>query len=123
MDQVKQYLPVLLTVLAAVGSLFATAAADNILTLDEQGNLLLALLGAIALYVVPRLSTLTWLKPLVAGLTAALQFAISVWGDGVSMTEWTQIALTFLGGLGVLLTNKFVPLTQPNPPPALRAGD
>jgi hypothetical protein len=115
MEQVKQYLPILATVLAAVASVFVTAASDNHISQDELGNILIALLGAITLYVIPRLAQVTWLKPLVTGITAALQFTFSVWGDGLTLSEWVQIALTFLGGVGVLLTNKYVPLTQAKP--------
>lgn len=122
MDQIKQYFPVLATVLAAVASVFVSAATDNVITQDEWGNIILALLGALTLYVVPVLTTLAWLKPLVTGLTAAAQFAFSIWGDGISLNEWVQIGLTFLGGLGVLLTNKFVPVTQPGPAPEPRSG-
>jgi hypothetical protein len=122
MEQIKQYFPILATVLVAVASLFVTAASDNVITQDEFGNLILALLGAVGLYVVPRLVNLRWLKPLVTGLTGAAQFAFSVWGDGITMSEWVQIGLTFLGGVGVLLTNKYVPLTRPEPLPEVRSG-
>lgn len=112
-EGLKPYLPSLGMALAAVVGVFVTAATDNVLTGDEIGNLLLAGLGAFLTYVVPRLRSARWLKPATAALIAGLQFAVSVWADGVSMSEWGMIVLTILGALGVAATNKYVPVTEP----------
>lgn len=113
MNRIKEYLPSLAMVVAAALSVFVSAAADNRLSADEVGNIALAILGAVVTYIVPRFATVLWLKPLVASVTAALQFALSVWGDGITMSEWAQIILTALGAAGVLLTNKNVPVYPP----------
>lgn len=113
MERIKEYLPSIGMAVAAVLSVFVASTSDNRLSADEVANLVLAALGAIVTFIVPRLQGVQWLKPAVAAVTAALQFAVSVWADGITMNEWAQIILTALGALGVLATNTQVPLTLP----------
>ena len=110
MERIKEYLPSIGMAIAAVLSVFVASTSDNRLTSDEIGNLLLAALGAVLVYIVPRLPGAKWLKPAVGATTAALQAALSMWVDGITANEWAQIILTALGFLGILATNKQVPL-------------
>lgn len=110
MERIKEYLPSIGMALAAVLSVFVASTSDNRLTSDEIANIVLAALGAVVTYIIPRLQSVGWLKPAVAAITAALQFAISIWADGITMNEWAQIILTGLGALGVIATNRQVPL-------------
>ena len=112
-EGLKPYLPSIAMAVAAVVGVFVTAATDNVLTVDEIGNLVLAALGAFLTYIVPRLRGVLWLKTATAALIATLQFALSVMGDGISMAEWGMIVLTALGALGVAATNKHVPVSEP----------
>ena len=117
MERIKEYLPSIGMVAAAVAAVFVTAATDGRLTADEIGNLVLATLGAVLTYIVPRFQSVGWLKPLVAVLTAVAQYVLSVLNDGISMSEWGMIVLTALGALGVLATNRNVPVYQGQPSP------
>ena len=112
---VRQYFPILGLVLASVISVFVTASTDNVITGTELGNLVLALLGAIGLYVVPRLagSAGYYTKTAITVLTALAQGILSFMSNGISANEWAQIALTVFAAVGVVATTKFVPVMEP----------
>jgi hypothetical protein len=114
---IKQYLPVLGMVLAAVLNVLYVAYADNTITLYEGLNLILAVLGAVTLYVVPRAPGVLWLKPAVAAATAALMVVVdAVASSGINSQTWIMAGIQALVGLGIVAaTNKNVPLTQPLP--------
>lgn len=111
----RQYFPILGLVLASVISVFVTASTDNVITATELGNIVLALLGAVALYVVPRLpgSAGYYTKTAITVLTAVAQGVLSFMSDGITMNEWAQVALTVLAAVGVVATTKFVPEMEP----------
>lgn len=116
MKVLKQYLPALGMVLATIlGTLYA-AVADNSLSLTEFLTIIISLVGALTTYVVPRLESALWLKTALAGLTAALVFAVSAVVDGViSPQEWVMVGIQLLAGLGIVAaTNKNVPVTPVN---------
>lgn len=117
----RQYFPIIGLVLASVVSVFVTAATDNVITSTELGNLVLALLGAVLLYVVPRLhgGLGFWLKTIITLLTAAMQAWLSFLSNGITMAEWGQILLTAFAAVGVAATTKFVPVTRPTQAPAV----
>lgn len=116
MKVLKQYLPALGMVLATIlGTLYASVA-DNSLSLTEFLTIIISLVGALTTYVVPRLESALWLKTALAGLTAALVFAVSAVVDGViSPQEWVMVGIQLLAGLGIVAaTNKNVPVTPVN---------
>lgn len=115
MRALKQYLPVFGMVLAVVLQALYVAFQDGRLSLSEFLTLAVALAGAIATYVVPRLPSVNWLKPATAGVTAALVFLVSTVSDGISPQDWIMTVIQLLAGLGIVAaTNKHVPLTEPN---------
>lgn len=118
MKALKQYLPLFGMVLAVVLQALYTSIQDGALSLTEFLTIAIALTGAIATYVVPRLEGATWLKPLTAGVTAALVFLISALVDGtISAQEWTMCAIQVLAGLGIVaVTNSNVPITPARTP-------
>ena len=111
----KQYLPVIALVVASLLSALQAASSDNVITGTELVNLIVATLGAIVLYVVPRLPGRVGyvLKTIVVFLIAALQALVSVMSDGVTLNEWTMIGLTALAAIGVAASTKYVPETVP----------
>jgi hypothetical protein len=120
-DGVKQYLPVLGMVLATVLGAFYIALGDNKIDPSEWFVIVTQMTGSVTVYVVPRLSTLLWLKPVVAAITVAVSTAGAAFiSEGISAQEWVNIAIVFLGGLGVVLSNKKVPVTPPFEPTPLR---
>jgi hypothetical protein len=119
---IKQYLPVLGMVLATFLSTFYIALGDNTIDASEWFMVATAGCGAASTYVVPRFVELTWLKPLVAGITAALSAAGAAFiTSGISAQEWVVVGIQLLGGLGVVLSNSQVPLTPAVEPSPLRA--
>ena len=112
MRYIKPYLPSLGMVLATVlGALYA-AFADNTLSLTEFLTLVISLVGAITTYIVPRLPQAPWLKTLLAGVTAALVFAVAALVDGeISSQEWVMVFIQLLAGLGIVAaTSKNAPI-------------
>lgn len=112
-NTIKQYLPSLGMVFAAVLQALYTSLQDNRLSITEVLVLFYALTGAVTLYIVPRAQNAQWLKPVVAAATAALVAGQSALGDGVmSAQDWVTIAIQVLVGLGIVVaTNKQVPVT------------
>ena len=122
-NNIKQYLPVFGMLLAAVLQALYTAVGDNRLTMVEVLTLFLALTGAVTTYVVPRLESATWLKPVTAGATAAGVAAVAGLSDGaLSAQDWVTVGIQLLVGFGVVFaTNKEVPVT-PTDSTLRRAG-
>lgn len=120
---IKQYLPVFGMLFAAVLQALYTAVGDNRLTTVEVLTLFLALTGAVTTYVVPRLESATWLKPVTAGATAAGVAAVAGLSDGaLSAQDWVTVGIQLLVGFGVVFaTNKEVPVT-PTDSTLRRAG-
>lgn len=116
MSTIKQYLPTLGMVLAAVLQALYTSLQDNRLSISEVLVLFYALTGAITLYVVPKAESATWLKPAIAAVTAGIVALQTALGDGVlSAQDWVQIAIQIFVGLGIVaVTNKEVPVTPSN---------
>lgn len=117
-NPIKQYLPVLLTVLVVVLQALYSALTDNRLTPVEILNVVLAVTAAITVYVLPVLPNLTWLKPIVSAVAAAVMVFISALamgdGAGISAQTWVQAGVQLILGSGlVLLTQKNVPVTVP----------
>jgi hypothetical protein len=82
-----------------------TALADNNLSTEELLNLVVVVLGAIAVYAVPNLPEgfAKYAKTGVAFLTAAIIAALSFLTDGVTTTEWLQIVLAAFTAIGVYI--------------------
>ena len=120
-DGVKQYLPVLGMVLATLLGAFYIALGDNKIEPSEWFMIVTQMTGSVTVYVVPRLATLTWLKPAVAAVTVGVSTAGAAFiTDGISSQEWMNIGITVLGALGVVVTNSQVPVTPIAEPRAVR---
>ncbi len=120
-DAIKQYIPVLGMVAAALLGAFYIALGDNVIEPSEWFMIVTQVLGSFTVYVVPRLTTFTWLKPLIAGLTVAVSSAGAAFiTEGINAQEWFSIGIALLGGLGVVVSNKQVPLTMSQETTAVR---
>lgn len=77
------------------------------LTAAEDVNLILAVLGAAAVFTAPNLPDATYVKAVLAALTAGATLLASVIPAGgfgmVSPIEWFQIILAILGALGAAI--------------------
>ena len=112
--KLKELLPFLGLVLAVVLSYLTTALTDNRVNTEELLNLGIVLTNALTVYILPRLEGVLWLKPATAVTLALLQALTSYLTDGISASEWPLLGLAALGALGVVVTNKQVPLTRSN---------
>lgn len=90
--------------LATIGVLI-TALADNTVTTPELVNIAIVGVGAIAVYLVPNLAEGpgTVLKTIVAFVVAALVALQSFLSDGITASEWLQIAVAAFAGIGVFI--------------------
>jgi len=101
----KQYTKALIYIaLAAVGFL-VTALSDDVLTLEEVLNLVVIVLGAVAVYLVPNLQAGpgAYLKAFVAFLTAGIVALLSFLTGGVTLSEWLQVLIAAFAGIGVFI--------------------
>lgn len=101
----KLYAKSLLYVLLAVAGVLVTAMADDIVTTAEIVNVGIIGLGAVGVYLVPNLPTgvAKYGKTAVAFLTAALVALTSFLTDGITTSEWLQIAIAAFAGIGVYI--------------------
>jgi hypothetical protein len=117
MNALKPYLPSLGMILAAVLQALYAALDDGKVSSQELLTLFIALLGAVTLYIVPKVQGATWLKPLVAGLTAAGVAGQTAYADGhLSAQDYVTVLIQLLVGFGIVLgTNRHVPETPGAP--------
>lgn len=104
----KKYARSLVAVLAAiVGAVLAAKTGDGKVDSSEWANVVLAAAGAAAVFTAPNVPGAAYTKTILAVITAAAMAAVSLVSDGISLTDWWQIAAAALGALGVL----FAPYT------------
>lgn len=97
----KFFAQVAATVLAALAPSFA---GDNHVSVNEAVNVLILVLGSVAVIGAGNLPAGVWkyTKLIVAAATAgAVVLQSALLTEGVSTTEWFQITLAILGALGV----------------------
>lgn len=108
---IKLYAKAITYIALAAVAFLITALSDDTLGLDEILNLVIVVLGAIAVYLVPNLPAGAgqYAKTIVAFLTAGLVALLAFLTGGVSITEWLQVILAAFAGIGVYI----VPNEQP----------
>lgn len=88
---------------AAVVALTGDGGFSNV----ELINIAIAIVGAIGVYYVPNAANGPLAKSVVAGLMAVLTLAVNLIADGVTLSEWLQLAIAAAGALGVYgVTNR-----------------
>lgn len=87
---------------AAVGALVAAKTGDGRVDASEWVNVVLMSAGAAAVFAAPNVPGAAYTKTILAVITASATVAVSLVSDGVSLTDWWQIAAAALGALGVL---------------------
>lgn len=100
---ITHYAKSLLYIALAVVGVLVTALADNTLTTDELVNVGIIGVGAVTVYLVPNLpeGPGRYLKVGVTFIVAALVALQSFLTDGITATEWLQIAVAAFAGIGV----------------------
>lgn len=98
MNYAKALAAVVATVLSA---LVAALVGDAVITTVEWVNVAIAGTGAAAVFTAPNVPGARYTKSVLAVLTAVLVLLTSVITDGITSTEWLQLALAALGALGV----------------------
>ncbi|WP_336642351.1 hypothetical protein [Microbacterium sp. MMO-56] len=101
----KLYAKSLLYVLLAVAGVLVTALSDDTVTTSELVNLAVIGVGAVGVYLVPNLpnGVAQYGKTAVAFVTAALVALLSFLSDGITPSEWLQIAIAAFAGIGVYI--------------------
>lgn len=102
---ITHYAKSLLYIALAVVGVLVTALADDILTVDELVNVAIIGVGAITVYLVPNLpkGVGRYAKVIVTFVVAALVALQSFLTDGITTTEWLQIAAAAFAGVGVYI--------------------
>jgi hypothetical protein len=98
MNYGKAIAAIVATVLTA---LVAAMVGDAIITVVEWVNVAIAGTGAAAVFAAPNVPGAKYTKSVLAVLTGVLMLLTSVITDGITSTEWMQLALAALGALGV----------------------
>lgn len=101
----KLYAKSLLYVLLAVAGVLVTALTDNVVTTPELVNVAIIGVGAVGIYVVPNApeGVARFMKTAVAFVAAALVALASFLSDGITTSEWLQIAVAAFAGIGVYI--------------------
>lgn len=82
---------------AAIVALTGDSTFSNV----EYINIAIAVVGAVGVFYVPNAHDGPVAKAVVATLMAVLTLAVNLIVDGVSLSEWLQLAVAALGALGV----------------------
>lgn len=100
---ITHYAKALLYIALAVVGVLVTALADEQLTVDELVNVAIIGVGAITVYLVPNLPSGigAYAKVIVTFVVAGLVALQSFLTDGITTTEWLQIAVAAFAGIGV----------------------
>lgn len=98
MNYMKSFAAVVATVLSAA---VAAMIGDGIVSVVEWVNVAIAGSGAAAVFAAPNVPGARYTKSVLAVLTAVLMLLTSVITEGITSTEWMQLALAALGALGV----------------------
>ena len=100
---VTHYMKSLLYIALAVVGVLVVALNDDVVSTDELVNIGIIGVGAITTYLVPNLPTGVgqYAKVTVTFVVAALVALQSFLTDGITTTEWLQIAVAAFAGIGV----------------------
>ncbi|HEV2781363.1 MAG TPA: hypothetical protein VGX25_18425 [Actinophytocola sp.] len=101
-------------VAAVLAAIVPALSGDNRIDATEWVNVAILTLGAAAVFAAPNVPGARYTKVVLAVLTAAATAAASLISDGISLTDWLQLALAALGALGVYQ----LPYS-PNPEPSV----
>lgn len=98
MNYGKAAVAVLATILTAV---VAALMGDNTISNVEWVNVAVVGVGAATVFTAPNVPGARYTKEILAVLAAVLVLLVSVITNGITLTEWIQLALAALGALGV----------------------
>lgn len=107
----KQYLPILGSVVVVMLTTLAGALTDQRVTMPELVVIVIATLTAVATYVVPNTTQWPWLKIAVAALLSAFNALQGYLTDGLTSNELILVLVAGIGATGVVAgTNRFAPV-------------
>lgn len=98
----KNYAKGIAAIIAAVlAAIVPALSGDNRIDASEWVNVVLIGLGACAVLAAPNVPGARYTKTVLAVLTAVATTLASLISDGISLTDWLQVALAALAALGV----------------------
>lgn len=100
----SKYAKAIVAILTAAATVLATAITDNFVTLDERLGIALAIVNAVAVYLVPNLSAGVgrYAKLIVALVGTGLQAALPLIVDGTfPPSAWLLVLVAALGAVSV----------------------
>lgn len=101
-EAIMNYLKALAVVLATALSLVvAGLTGDNHISSVEWINIATGVVTALGVFAAPNVPGARYTKLILAALGAVLTLSVNLIADGVTISEWLQLALAGLGALGV----------------------
>lgn len=94
----KFFLAVIATIISGV---VVSMSGDEIISNVEWINIAISGVGACAVFAAPNVPGAMYTKSILAVLTACLTLIASFISDGLSTSEWLQVAIAGMGALGV----------------------
>jgi hypothetical protein len=98
MNYTKAFAAVVATILSAV---VAALTGDGQIDAVEWVNVAILAVGSASVFAAPNVPGAAFTKTVLAVLTAALTLLTSIVTDGITATEWMQLALAALAAMGV----------------------
>jgi hypothetical protein len=114
------YAKAILSIIAAGIGILVAAVSDEVVTTAELVNVGIAVVAAVGVYAVPNVPAgpARYLKTGVALLGAVLAAIASFLTDGITSSEWLQIALAGLAAVGVYVVPNTPEASHPLEPSA-----
>lgn len=95
------YLKLLVALLGAAVMSVASFATDNTVSTEEWVQVAIAIATAAGVWAAANVPTLTWAKTFVAVALGVLNLLVSYITDGISTSEWLNLAVAALTAAGV----------------------
>lgn len=89
---------------AALSAILVALTGDNTIGGTEAVNIAIAVVGAFAVFTAPNVPGAAVTKAVIAVLMAVLTLTVDLIADGITISEWLQLAAAAVTALGVYLT-------------------
>lgn len=115
MQYTKAGVAVLATIISAI---IAALTGDSHIDVVEWINIAITGVGALSVFTAPNVPGAPITKFVLAGLSAVLVLLVNLIADGITVSEWLQLAIAGLGALGVYALPNRVSVAPQAPPRA-----
>jgi len=100
---VKKYSSLLFAIAGAVAMWLVTANSDNVLTVVEKVQVVVAAATAASVWLAANVPALTWAKTATAVVLGGANFLAGAIADGLTTSDWYGLVVVVLTAAGVLV--------------------